>query len=250
VTLLAAPVLALIWTVAADVGTPAAPSASVHATLDALYTRRDDPGALREARRLADEALAHAPNDYATLWRAARVLFTESDDKRRSDSDRSALGKQAYELAERAIAVNPNDVSGHYWAALSIGSYAQGMGVLRALANGIEGKFKRPLERATALDITYDHGQIPVVWAAYYLEMPWPKRDRGKAAQQLKQALQINPDNLRARLYQARIASDEGHKDEARALLAAIAAAPVGRYDPPEERAVKREAATMAAGLH
>jgi len=256
VTLLAAPLLALLWTAAAGVGTPVASVASVAtpaslpATLDALYARRDDPGALREARRLADEALARAPNDYGTLWRAARVLFTESDDKRRPDSDRSALGKQAYELAERAIAVNPNDVAAQYWAALSIGSYAQGMGVLRALANGIEAKFKRPLERATALDVAYDHGQIPVVWAAYYLELPWPKRDREKAAQQLRQALQINPDNLRARLYQARIASDEGHKDEARALLAAIAAAPVGRYDPPEERAVKREAAAMAAGLH
>jgi Tetratricopeptide repeat len=250
VTLLAAPLLALLWTAAADGSAPAAPPANVLATLDTLHARRDDPGALREARRLADEALAHAPNDYGTLWRAARVLFTESDDKRRSESDRSALAKQAYDLAQRAIAVNPNDVAAQYWAALSIGNYGESMGVVRALANGIEGKFKRPLERATALDASYDHGAIPVVWAAYYLELPWPKRDRGKAAQELKQALQINPDNLRARLYQARIAADEGHKDEARALLAAIAAAPVGRYDPPEERAVKREAATMASGLH
>jgi len=250
VSLLALPLLAFVWVAAADGAAPASPNAGVLATLDALHGRRDDPGALREARRLADSALAHAPNDYGTLWRAARVLFTESDDKRRSESDRSALGKEAYDLAERAIAVNPNDVAGQYWAALSIGSYAEGMGVMRALANGIEGKFKRPLERATALDVTYDHGAIPVVWAAYYLALPWPKRDRGKAAQELKQALQINPDNLRARLYQARIAADEGHKDEARALLAAIAAAPGNRYDPPEERAVKHEAAAMAAGLH
>ena len=96
-------------------------------------------------------------------------------------------------------------MAGHYWAALGIGSYAEGMGALRALANGIEGKFRRPLERATALDERYDHGSIPVVWAAYYLELPWPKRDRDKAAEQLKRALAINPANLRARLYQARI---------------------------------------------
>lgn len=229
-------------------GTPAVP-ADVTARLDALHARRDDPGALREARSLADAAVARAPSDYGVLWRAARALFDQSEDKRRSEDERSALAKQAYDLAERAIAVNPNDVAAQYWAALSIGNYAQNMGVVRALANGIEGKFKRPLERATALDVTYDHGNIPAVWAAYYLELPWPKRDRGKAAQQLKQSLQINPNNLRARLYQARIAADEGHKDEARALLAQIAAAPVGRYDPPEERAVKREAASQAANL-
>jgi len=229
-------------------GTPAAP-ADVTARLDALHARRDDPGALRDARSLADAAVARAPSDYGVLWRAARALFDQSEDKRRSEDERSALAKQAYDLAQRAIAVNPNDVAAQYWAALSIGNYAQNMGVVRALANGIEGKFKRPLERATALDVTYDHGNIPAVWAAYYLELPWPKRDRGKAAQQLKQSLQINPNNLRARLYQARIAADEGHKDEARALLAQIAAAPVGRYDPPEERAVKREAASQAANL-
>lgn len=243
------PLATVLLAAAVDSGAPAAPIAEMTARLDALHARRDDPGALREARALADAAVTRAPSDYGLLWRAARVLFTESDDKRRPESDRAALAKQAYDLAQRAIALNGNDAAAPYWAALSIGNYAEGMGVVRALANGIESKFKRPLERATALDVTYDHGNIPVVWAAYYLELPWPKRDRGKAAQQLKQALQINPANLRARLYQARIAADEGRKDEARALLAQIAEAPVGRYDPPEERAVKREAAAQAANL-
>jgi len=35
----------------------------------------------------------------------------------------------------------------------------------------------------------------------------------------------------------------------ARSLLAEIAAAPVGRYDPPEERRVKQEAADLAKTL-
>jgi tetratricopeptide (TPR) repeat protein len=243
-----APIAAVVMTVAA--GAPATPPlADTLARLDALHARRDDPAALREARALADAALARAPRDYGVLWRAARVLVSESEDKRRPESDRGALAKQAYDLAERAIAIDPNDVAAQYWAALAIGNYGDTMGVLRALTNGIEGKFKRPLERATALDVKYDHGNIPVVWAAYYLELPWPKRDRDRAAQELKQALQINPYNLRARLYQARIAADEDHEDQARALLAQIAAAPVGRYDPPDERAAKRDAAAMAAGL-
>jgi hypothetical protein len=53
----------------------------------------------------------------------------------------------------------------------------------------------------------------------------------------------------RARLYQARIAADEDRPAEARALLTEIAAAPVGRYDAPEERRVKEEAATLATKL-
>jgi tetratricopeptide (TPR) repeat protein len=219
------------------------------ARLDALHARRDDPASLAEAQRLVAAALAAAPTDYGVLWRAARVTFTASDLPGRSTDERSRLGKEAYDYAQKAIAANPNDVAGHYWAALGIGSYAEGMGALRALANGIEGKFRRPLERATALDERYDHGSIPVIWAAYYLELPWPKRDRDKAAAQIKRALAINPANLRARLYQARIDKDQDHPAEAKALLAEIAAAPVGRYDAPEERRVKKEAAEMASTL-
>ena len=219
------------------------------AQLDALHERRDDPAALAEARRVAAAALAAAPSDYDVLWRAARVRFTESDVPPLSKEARGRLGQEAYELALRAIAANPDHVAGHYWAALSIGSAAEGMGVLRALASGIEGKFKRPLERATALDERYDHGSIPVVWAAYYLELPWPKRDRAKAATQLQRALAINPANLRARFYQARIAADDDRPAEARSLLRSIASAPVGAYDPPEERRVKTESATLQKTL-
>jgi len=247
--------LLLVSTTAPVTPPPSTPPASTShdagtlARLDQLHLRRDEPQAQREARRLADAALAAAPNDYAVLWRAARVLFTDSDDPSRPADERSRLGKQAYDLAERAIAANPDDVAGHYWAALSIGSYAEGMGIMRALANGIEGKFKRPLERATALDVRYDHGNVPLVWAAYYLELPWPKRDRARASRELERALQINPANLRAKLYQARIAIDEDRPAAAKALLAEIAAAPGNRYDPPDERRAKKEAAELARTL-
>jgi hypothetical protein len=239
----------------AGLETPPSPALAVDlpaqlARLDALHAHRDEPAALAEARRISDATLAAAPNDYGALWRAARVRFAESDVPTQSNDERSRLGKEAYDLAERAIAVNPNGVAGQYWAALGVGNYARGMGIMRALSNGIESKFKTPLERATALDIRYDHGQIPVIWAAYWLQLPWPKRDRDKAAEEVRRALQINPANLRARLYQARIAADEDRPAEAKALLAEIAAAPVGRYDAPEERRVKVEAAELAKKLH
>jgi len=217
--------------------------------LDALYAHRDDPATFVEAHRLAAAAVAEGSSSYDALWRAARETCAEIDQPNRSEDERARLGKEAFDLAERARAINPRGVEGHYWAVLGIGRYAETMGVIRALAHGIEGKFTRPLERATALDVRYDHGNIPVIWAAYHMELPWPKRDRAKAAQELQQALTINPANLRARLYQARLAVDEGREADARKLLEGIASAPVGRYDAPEERAVKKEAALLAAGL-
>jgi tetratricopeptide (TPR) repeat protein len=245
-------VLALAATIVDPVeAAAAAPTALAPALLrlDRLHERRDDAAALDQARRLADGAVAAAPTDYGTLWRAARVYFTLSDEPTRSDDQRGRLGQTAWELAQRAVAANGDDVAGHYWAALGVGSSATGMGVIRAVANGIEGKFKHELERATALDPNYDHGNVPVVWAAYYLEVPWPKRDRQKAQEYLRWALRINPSNLRAQMYLARIDRDQDRPAEARRRLAEIAAAPVGRYDPPEERRVKIEAARDATKL-
>ena len=229
--------------------TALSPLAERLAKLDALHARRDDPAALAEARQLAAAAIGEAPDDYSVLWRAARAAVNDSEDPARPKDERARRAQDGYDLAQRAIAVKPNDVAGHYWAALAIGNWADQVGVLRALAGGVESKFKRPLERATALDVTYDHGNIPVVWGAYYLELPWPKRDRAKAAAELRKALTINPAHLRARLYLARIAADENRSDEARALLQEIAAAPADRYDPPDERRVKKDAAALAAKL-
>jgi hypothetical protein len=220
------------------------------AELDALHARRDEAGALARAERLVAAALAQAPNEFAVLWRAARVRFSEAREQNRPTDQRERLGKEAFELAQRATTAAPGAVEGYYWGALGVGSYGQAMGAFRAMGNGIQGKFTGMLTRAQAIDVRYDHGGIPTTWAAYYLALPWPKRDRDKAAEECRRALSINYANLRARLYLARIAADKDRKGEATALLDEIARAPVGRYDAPEERAVKREAAELRAKLH
>jgi tetratricopeptide (TPR) repeat protein len=244
-SLLVATLVATAGAEARVAGTPE----GILARLDRLHERRDQPAALEEARALVDAAVAAAPRDAELLWRGARVIFTQSEEPARAQAERSQLGKLAWELAERAVAIDPRSAGGHYWAALAIGSYAEGIGILNALASGIEGKFKRHLQRATELDPGYDHGNIPVVWAAYHLEVPWPKRDRKQAEGELTQALRINPDSLRARLYLARVLFDTGRPAEARTRLGEIASAPVGRYDAPEERRVKREATELGAKL-
>ena len=219
------------------------------ARLDQLYAHRDSRPALLEAQQLADAAVAAAPGDYGALWRAARVYFALSDDRGSAKADRARFGKTAWELGQRAAAANPSGVAGHYWSALGIGSYAQDMGVIRALANGIEGKFTGELQRATDLDPRYDNGNIFVAWGAYHMELPWPKRDRKKSEEMLRRALAINPASLTARLYLARLYVAQDRTGEARALLQEIAAAPAGRYDLPEERHAKAEAAQLAAQI-
>lgn len=210
------------------------------ARIDALHKRRDDRAALAEERKLVDAAVAHAGNDYETLWRAARLYFWLSDDPSQSHETRSKLGKVGWDLAERAIVASPKQVGGYYWAAVNMGNYALGLGVVKALTQGMEGKFTSRLSKAAELDPKYQYGGIEVAWGRFYEKLPWPKRDRKKAEEHLRKVLtQINPSNLRARVFLADTLAHDKRAAEAKRLLEEVAAAPVGRYDAPEERRAK-----------
>lgn len=242
----------LLFAVDATTASPAAPAktdgdgpTAIAARLDALYKRRDEPAAWGEQQKLAASALAQAPHDYGLLWRAARVYFWASDDPGVPNEQRSKWGKQGWDLAEQAIAVNAGDVAGHYYAAVCMGNYALGLGIMKALSQGLEGKFKERLKRAGELDPRYSHGGVDVAWGRFYDKLPWPKRDRKKAQQYERDALKINPANLRARVFLASSLLDDDKAQEAKTLLDEVAAAPVGRYDTAEEQRSKALASAL-----
>jgi hypothetical protein len=225
------------------------PLPALLARVDELHRHRDDRGAFAEEQRLADAAVARAPADYGALWRAARVYFWASDDPGLSHDQRSRLGKTGWDLAERAIAANPNDVAGYYYAAVCMGNYALGLGVVRALSQGLEGRFRDRLGHATGLNDGYEAGGVETAWGRFFEKLPWPKRDRKAAEDHLRRALAINPNALRARVYLASVYVDDGREAEAKPLLDQVAAAPGDRYDPPEERRAKALAVGVAAKL-
>ncbi|HVV50554.1 MAG TPA: hypothetical protein VHO06_12890 [Polyangia bacterium] len=221
------------------------PMPALLARLDELHRRRDDKAAFGEEQRLVQAGLARASDDYGMLWRAARFYFWASDDPGLPRDQRSRWGKDGWDLAEHAIAANPNDVAGYYWAAVCMGNYALGLGVVKALSTGLEGKFRDRLGKAAALNDGYENGGVETAWGRFFDKLPWPKRDRRLAEDHLRRALTINPAALRARVYLAIMYLDSDRAPEAKVLLDEVAAAPVGRYDPPEERRAK----AIAAGL-
>jgi tetratricopeptide (TPR) repeat protein len=215
------------------------PPASAAALVDELWPKRDDAAKLDACKKLLDEALVRAPSDYELLWRAARWTFWKSDEPGLGAEEKSKLGKEGWTLAERAVAVNPNHAAGHYWAAVTMGNYALGIGVLRALGEGIEGKFRHHLTEADRFDPKYEHGAVQVAWGGLYAKLPWPKHDEKKATAYFRRALEINPNNLRLRVLWAEVHMDEDRPAEAKRLLEEVMAAPVGKYDAPAEKRAK-----------
>ncbi|MDB4980060.1 MAG: Tetratricopeptide 2 repeat protein [Myxococcales bacterium] len=222
------------------------PVSQLVARIDQLHRRRDDRVAFAEEQTLVQTTLARAPQDFGVLWRAARYYFWLSDDPGLSKEDRSRFGKDGWDIAERAIVANPNHVAGYYWAAVCMGNYALGLGVMKALSQGMEGKFRDRLSRAEKLDGRIEFGAIEVAWGRFFDKLPWPKRDRDAAEQHFRRAIALNGANLRARVYLASSYLDQDRPADAKRLLDEVVAAPAaGRYDGPEERRCK----AIAVGL-
>jgi tetratricopeptide (TPR) repeat protein len=213
--------------------------AEAAARADDLWKRRDDAAAVAQQKAVLEQAFAAAPGDYGLLWRLARWYAWKGDDPNLSKTERANLGKTGWDLAERAVAINDNHVAAQYWSMAGMGAYAQGLGIIRALTQGIEGKFRQRLSRAERFEPTYEYGAIAVAWGGYYAKLPWPKYDQDKAVAYFRRALTINPNNLRARLYWAELHTRENRPLEAKKLLREILGAPVNKYDPPEEKRVQ-----------
>ena len=222
---------------AAEPPAPAGPNlATLLARADAAYAVRDEPGQVEAVEQALEAARKLAPDDPAVLWRLARHLVWLSEDPAITDARKSELGKQAWELGDRAAAADPKSVEAWFYAVSGMGNYSLGIGIFSALRQGIEGKFKDRLSKAEALDPGFLGGGVQVAWGRFWFKLPWPKHDAEKSLASLQAALKRNPDSVRALVYLGDLHLDEGRKAEARAAYQAALAKPPGQYDAPEER--------------
>ena len=217
--------------------------------VDEEWKRRDAPGVVDEIRSQLDRAEKAAPQDYGVLWRQAQLYFWLSDDPSLKEEEKSRLGKRSWDYGDRATALQPDRVEGWYYSAVGMGNYSLGIGVLKALGQGIEGKFRERLSKAESIDPSYTSGAIYVAWGRFYFKLPWPKYDARKSEQMLRKALRANPDNVRGRVFLAELYEKEGHPKEARKLLQEAIAHKPGTYDPPEERRSQQLARDLLAHM-
>ncbi len=216
---------------------------------DADYTHRDEPGRLEQMKGQLQRAEKLAPGDYGVLWRLSRLYFWICDDPALGDEERTRLGKIGWDYGDRATAANPGGVEGWFYASSGVGYYSLGMGVVKALLQGMEGKYKDRLSRAEQIDPAFSAGGIEDSWGRFYYELPWPKYDAELSQRHLLNAIRINPNDVRARLYLAELYIKEDHPKEARARLQKILGRTPGAYDAPEERRMQERARAVLKQL-
>lgn len=171
------------------------------------------------------------------IYRLARATLWVGDGEDNNDR-KQKLGREVWELGDRMVKARPGWVGGHYYAAAGIGIYSQAVGILRALGEGLEGKFNERLDRAIELDQRFQHEMPLLAKGRYYFELPWPKRNLGKSATWFRKALALAPDNLRAMAWLAETLWRDGDVAGARAQLTRVQESRLPE-DPAEEARVK-----------
>jgi len=214
------------------------------ARLAALWPERGDPTKAQEALQLATTALAEQPDAPDRMfWKARFALWV--GDTVAEPRERKRLGREAWEAGDRLARARPDWVAGHYFAAVGIGLYCSGAGVLSALGEGLDAKFNERLERALALDPRFEHQGPRLARGRYFFEMPWPKRSLAKSAAWFRQVLEDDPQNLRAMAWLAETMWRDGDAAGARWQLARVFDGHIDG-DPPEEDRVKAIALRIA----
>lgn len=211
---------------------------------DRLYDAREKSDHAKQALEILRQlqkkhgALPHV------AWRYARVAWWIAEGSADKEAKR-ALALEGRAAGEAALASSAKHPETLYFTALCIGEYSHSVGILTALGEGLEAKFRDPLVEVSKAAPEIDNGGVWNALGRYKFELPWPKRDYGKSVEWLRQALMAAPDNLRGRVYLAETLAkrdDKGDADEARKLLKNVLEARAGAYDLAEELRAKEMA--------
>lgn len=235
--------LSLLVALPAPAATP-----EVLASLDALFARRAEAAAaVKEAEALLKKELQAAPDDYELIWRSARLSSWQADGA--GDSRlKKVLGKQAWDTCERGVKLAPERVECQYFAAAGIGSYSQAVGIMKALQEGLEGKFNERLDAAIRINPGFERGGPWVVKGRYHYELPWPKRSLSESTKLLEKVVAKFPENLRAHYYLAETLLADDKPEKAREAILKVKQGSV-EYDPAEGRLIQAWAKKVEAEI-
>jgi hypothetical protein len=121
-------------------------------------------------------------------------------------------------------------------------------GILKALGEGLEGKFVENLDYSIKNNETFDRFGGHTAKGRYHWELPWPKRDLKKSKEELQKSIDKHPEHLRNYLFLAETLLKDGDAKAAKVQVDKVLNGDAA-YDPPESRRVKGWAKDVAAQI-
>jgi len=202
------------------------PAQDVMSQADALYQEGGLDNLLKSAELYA-QALESDPGNYDAAWKASRSYREYCNQSKESNAENwqdicKQYGKMGMMYGEKATALNPNRVEGHFWYGCSVGNYSDGVSILTALREGLKDKTQTSFEKSYEIDKTYTTGGPIKALGRFWFVLPWPLSDKEKAISYLKEYNQAYPDDAEGQVFLAEALIDAGGDEnmaQAKALL-------------------------------
>lgn len=245
---------------------------ALEARFEALWPRRDDPQALRDAIALLRQILeARGGEHYQTFVLLARSHYllgevTEDPDRKLEAYEAGmrygdlalhtiAAFREAFEktrsLEDAVESVPRSGIEAIYWDAVNQGKWANAKGKVKVLF--MKDKVKRMIERVLALDEVWWFGAAHRYLGAYFSALPtFAGRDLAASKAHFEKSLAIAPDFFATRVllaeYWARNAND---RRTYRAELERVISSPADSIPEvaPEQRIEQKKARKLLAEI-
>jgi tetratricopeptide (TPR) repeat protein len=194
----------------------------------ALLIRNNSLQSYKKAMDLSLVAVQQQPNSFETNWVCAKAHYAYADESMRQGVNGwkeicKSYGRKGMEYAEKAIAMNPLRVEGHFWYGCSVATYSDGAGIIDTIREGTK-KTQKAFETAYALDKMYEDASPVLALGRFWSVLPWPLKDKKKAVVYLEEYHAYFPDNPEGLVYLAEAYLDVKEKGKARQLLKKAAA--------------------------
>ena len=195
----------------------------------ALLEKDQDLATYQKAVDLCTSLAESQAESYDANWMAAKAyrLYADTAKKQQIEGWEAVckdFGKKGMGYGEKAIALNPEGVEGHFWYGTCVGSYSDGVSVLTALKEGLKNKTQSSFETAYRIDkMHYEAGPVLAI-GRFWSVLPWPLKDKKKALTFLEEYHSYYPDNPEGLLYLGDGYLDVNEKDKAKDVLQKAAA--------------------------
>jgi len=213
---------------------------------DALYKQRENVATADRAGKIWAERLAKDAKDFESAWKLARARYwlgTHAEEKSRKGYLESGIA-----AGRAAIAAAPNKPEGHFWVAANMGALAESFGLRQGLK--YRGDIKDELETVLRLDPAYQQGSADRALGRWYFKVPGMFGGSSrKSEEHLRKSLTYNPNSVSSLFFLAETLIERGRKDEARASLQKLLAAPVDPEWAAEDADFRRQARDLLAKL-
>ncbi len=186
---------------------------------DDYYLGRHNLANVYTGLRILQAVVAKDAGNYDAWWRISK--FYNYLARFSKDGEQRLLLQQAVIAGEKAEALQPKRVEGHFWLGASYGLLAEKSNFLEGLR--MVDKIRAEMEAAVKIDPNYEEAAALIALGRMDYRVPFFKGgDVQRSVQLLEESLRLSPDNSLAMLYLADSYRAIGRLNEARNLLERI----------------------------